>query len=121
MKLTDLGLKTETVTPLHPEAGDVGLRITICEPMSREFNAAIARLAPKIGEIEYDVVLAEAVTIGWEAVGDLEGLPDFSAEECAKLYRDPAYSWIASSVFEVVSKKKGYFELITKRLKPMQK
>lgn len=119
MNFGELGLKTETVTPLHPEHGDVGFRIDVCEPMSREYAAACARLA---GDgLGADVFLAEAITLDWRAEGELEGIPEFSAEAMAEIYRNPAYYWIVESINTHIDKKKGYLAIISLKSQSMRK
>lgn len=114
MDFGELALKHETVTPLHPEHGDVGLRIQVCEPMSREYTRAVSRIASD--KLDADVFLAEAVTIGWSAEGDLKNLPEYSEQAASDMYRDPRYAWVVAAINRHIDKKKGFMDVILNKL-----
>lgn len=127
MKLSDLKATSETITPLHPELGEVGVTFTVCSPFSREHNAATSRLA---GELlknsedyarDWEVFQAEALVIGWSGIEDGDEPLEFSREKLSELFRNPDYHWMVSQVCEHISKKKGYLQTISQRFSHLLK
>lgn len=121
MNLNDLKAKSEVITPLHPELGDVGVTFTVCSPFSREHNAATSRLAAELLRNsedyarDWEVFQAEALVIGWAGIEDGDSPLEFSREKLSELFRDPDYHWMVSQVCEHISKKKGYLQTISQR------
>lgn len=117
MKLTELSAKSEEITPLHPELGEVGVTFTVCSPFSREHNANTSRLSRELlkesedYQRDWEIFQAESLVIGWTGIDDLE----FSQENLTKVFRDPDYHWMVSQVCEHISKKKGYLQTISQR------
>ena len=122
MKLSELKTENETIDILHPEYGDVGIQFVVCSPMSREFTVNSSRLVQSSTDDEplasWIVNQAIAAVVGWSGIEDENGeqIP-FTEEECEKLLKDPCYFWMASCVDAHLGKKKGYFQMLTSKLK----
>jgi len=128
MKLSALGTDNETIIPLHPEMGEVGVTFVVCSPFSREHNASTSRLAPELlsGDGDktrnWEIFQAESVMVGWTGLEDEDDKPlEFSKEECSKLFRDERYHWMVSQVLEHIAKKKGYLQTISNRFAHLSK
>lgn len=123
MKLSELKTENESIAILHPEYGDVGIQFVVCSPMSREFTVNSSRLVQSSTDDEplasWIVNQSIAAVVGWSGIEDENGeqIP-FTKEECEKLLKDPCYFWMASCVDAHLGKKKGYFQMLTSRLKP---
>ena len=123
MKLSALKTENEVIDILHPELGDVGIKFTVCSPMTKEFANKTARSTYKDAESPltgWVVGQSLAAILDWSGIEDDEGNAiGFTQEKAEELLTDPAYYWMAAGIDEHFGKKKGYLQLLTNRLKLM--
>ena len=122
MRLSELRTENEVIDILHPEFGDVGIKFTVCSPMSREFTVRSSHLSQISTEDEplaaWVVNQSIAAVVDWVGVDNDNDQPiPFTKEECEKLLKKPDYFWIASCIDGHLGKKKGYMQMLTNRLK----
>lgn len=98
MNLNDLALSTETISVLHPTHGDVGVTVELHHPMSRAYNAALARLADE--ELPNAIVAAEAAVVA------INGIDDYTHGGEYNILRDEQHFWLPMAIFAHIAKKK---------------
>ena len=125
MDIKELGTQNEVINVIHPQAGDVGIKFTVCDPLSAEFANASARIdRSKSGSDWSSFVINQALcaVVGWSGVENGEGddaVPvEFAPEAVKELLTNPKYYWMCVAVDEHFGKKKGYMQTIMNRLKP---
>jgi len=122
MDIKELGTQNEVIDVIHPQAGDVGIKFTVCDPLSAEFANASARIdRSKSGSDWSSFVINQALcaVVGWSGVTEDEKEIPFSKELAKEYLTNPEYYWLCVAVDEHFGKKKGYMQTIMNRLKPL--
>lgn len=100
MNLNELAIQsTEIIPVVHPEHGETELKIEIHHPLSRGYNAALARMIADglDKELPLAVLVAEAAFIQFHGEDSGAGV---------EILRDDRFFWLAVSVYNHINKKK---------------
>lgn len=100
MKLSDLCIPaTEIIPVVHPDHGETELKVELHHPLSRGYNAALARMIADglDKELPLAVLVAEAAFIQFHGEDSGAGV---------EILRDERFFWLAVSVYNHINKKK---------------
>lgn len=101
MNLSDLAIQaTEIIPVVHPDHGETELTVEIHHPLSRGYNAALARMIADglDKELPLAVLVAEAAFVQFHGEDSGAGV---------EILRDDRFFWLAVSVYNHVNKKKA--------------
>lgn len=100
MNLSDLAIQsTEIIPVVHPDHGETELKVEIHHPMSRGYNAALARMIADglDKELPLAVLVAEAAFIRFHGEDSGAG---------AEILRDERFFWLPMFIYSHINKKK---------------
>lgn len=100
MNLNELAIQsTEIIPVVHPDHGETELQVEIHHPLSRGYNAALARMIADglDKELPLAVLVAEAAFVQFHGEDSGAGV---------EILRDDRFFWLAVSVYNHVNKKK---------------
>jgi len=100
VNLNELAIQaTEVIPVVHPDHGETELKVEIHHPLSRGYNAALARMIADglDKELPLAVLVAEAAFIQFHGEDSGAG---------ADILRDDRFFWLAVSVYNHINKKK---------------
>ena len=100
MNLNEFAIQsTEIIPVVHPERGETELKVEIHHPLSRGYNAALARMIADglDKELPLAVLVAEAAFIQFHGEESGAGV---------EILRDERFFWLAVSVYNHINKKK---------------